>query len=306
MTPDSTILPMKIKAIAPWFGGKRTLAPRIVEELGPHERYFEPYCGSAAVFFRKPPSRYETLNDLHWDLMNLALVLQDHELAPSLYERAQRSLVSDGVLEQAERVLAVPYGNMDGVDWVRAYWYFVACWMARNGVAGTAETNYRLAVRWTGGGGSPTIRWRSATESVPAWHQRLQNAVILNRKAEDIILKFEDAPGTAIYADPPYPHETRGPRSAGATAHSGRYLHDFSASEDGLFGGDDHSRLAELLRAFKHARIVVSSYDCLRIRELYDGWRVVECPIHKQLAAQNTRGARSKTVAPEILLVNQT
>ena len=27
---------MKIKALAPWFGSKRGLAPTIIEQLGPH------------------------------------------------------------------------------------------------------------------------------------------------------------------------------------------------------------------------------------------------------------------------------
>lgn len=32
---------MKIKAIAPWFGGKRNLAPQIVRLLGRHRAYWE-------------------------------------------------------------------------------------------------------------------------------------------------------------------------------------------------------------------------------------------------------------------------
>lgn len=297
---------MKIRAIAPWFGGKRTLAPRIVEALGPHVRYFEPYCGSAAVYFHKTPSRFETLNDLHWDLTNLALVLQEESLAHSLYRRAMRSIFAEGLLAEAqERLQADP---PSAPDLCRAYWYFIGCWMARNGVAGTTETNYRIAVRWTGGGGSPTTRWRSVVDSIPAWHQRLRNAVILNRKAEDIIPRFEDTADTAIYADPPYPHETRNVRSAGNSAHTGRYLHDFSPADGGLFGVDDHALLAEQLNAFKHTRIVVSSYDCPRIRKLYEGWRIDECPVNKQIANQNKRGnlrgVRCNGVAPEILLVN--
>jgi hypothetical protein len=39
---------MPIKALAPWFGGKRNLAPLIVAELGEHRCYWEPFCGSMA------------------------------------------------------------------------------------------------------------------------------------------------------------------------------------------------------------------------------------------------------------------
>ena len=69
----------KIKAIAPWFGGKRAMAPAIVAELGKHTQYFEPFCGSMAVLFAKPPSQKETVCDLHGDLINLANVLQSDQ-----------------------------------------------------------------------------------------------------------------------------------------------------------------------------------------------------------------------------------
>lgn len=87
-------LSAKIKAIAPWFGGKRTMAPAIVTELGKHSQYFEPFCGSMAVLFAKKPSQKETVNDLHGDLINLARVLQQEQTAvaritSTLVQRAQ-------------------------------------------------------------------------------------------------------------------------------------------------------------------------------------------------------------------------
>lgn len=36
----SDAAPMTIRSLAPWFGGKRTLAPRIVAELGTHTQYW--------------------------------------------------------------------------------------------------------------------------------------------------------------------------------------------------------------------------------------------------------------------------
>lgn len=91
----------KIKAIAPWFGGKRTLAPKVVEQLGKHTQYFEPFCGSMAVLFAKEPSQKETVNDLHADLVNLANVLSRISSAEDLYDRLSRTLFSQGILETA-------------------------------------------------------------------------------------------------------------------------------------------------------------------------------------------------------------
>lgn len=58
---------MRISAIAPWFGSKRVLAPKIVEQLGQHRCFWEPFCGSMAVLLAKPTVSQETVNDLHGD-----------------------------------------------------------------------------------------------------------------------------------------------------------------------------------------------------------------------------------------------
>lgn len=289
---------MKITSIAPWFGGKRTLAPVIVRQLGEHRQYFEPFCGSMAVLLEKTPSAHETVNDLHGDLVNLALVLQDEATAVTLYDRIQRTLFCEGLLEEAERILQVDWGGQ--VSGERAYWYFLASWMGRNGVSGTRAKDYQLAVRWTAGGGTPTVRFRSCTESIPAWHARLKNVVILNRDAFGIIPRFDDQPHVAIYVDPPYATESRGD-GKGPGGHSGTYLHEFT-HDDGLFG-DDHQRLQEQLAGFRQARVVVSYYDTPRIRELYQGWTFIDCGRLKNLHQQNGRGQRSKE-APEVLTSN--
>lgn len=292
---------MQIKAIAPWFGGKRTLAPKVVEQLGKHTRYFEPFCGSAAVLFAKHVVPQETINDLHGDLTNLAWVLQDAELANQLYERAQRTLFAESMIKSIWREIGESQCS-EKIDADRAYKYFVFSWAMRNGVSGTKRVRgngFAIALRFTAGGGSPTVRFRSAVESIPEWHDRLRNVVVLRRDAFDLLARFDDTENLAIYADPPYARESRsGFAAAGA---SSRYEHEFN--HDNPLFGDDHSRLAEILRGYRKARIVVSYYDCPRIRELYDGWTFIDCTMNKQLHAQNGRGARVKT-APEVLITN--
>src|SRR5690242_16672671 len=57
----------------PYVGGKRRVAPRIVRMIPEHIAYVEPFAGGAQVFFHKPPSRIEVLNDLDSEIVNLAL-----------------------------------------------------------------------------------------------------------------------------------------------------------------------------------------------------------------------------------------
>jgi DNA adenine methylase len=296
-----------ITAIAPWFGSKRTLAPDIIAELGPHTNCFEPFCGSCSVLLAKPPARQETVNDLHTDLTNLVRVLSIEFHARRLYQRLEGVIVSDVVLADAHARLMESWEPDAGPDQDRAFSYFVQCWMMRNGCAGTnigapRSVGTQLAVRFTASGGSPSVRFRNATESIPWWHERLKNVVVLNRDAFKVIPKIEDAPGTVIYVDSPYLAETRsGFAAAGAQS---RYLHEFKHGTGGaLFEADDHSRLAEALCSFKHARIVVSYYDHDRLHNLYPGWRFEGKTRNKNLSASNGRGTKSVD-APEVLIVN--
>jgi DNA adenine methylase len=285
---------MKIRTIAPWFGGKRTMAAEIVRELGPHRAYWEPFAGGISVILSKPRCRQEVINDLHGDVTNLAAVIASPRWV-EFYERSVSTLYSEGVYEAcAAHVAAAPCDpapDPDAVDTshlLRAWAYLVASWMGRNGAAGTARLKYQFTLRYTANGGDSATRWRNVVDSIPAWHERLHGVVISRRDGIALAGKIDDVPGTAIYADPPYLLE------------GDAYEHGFA---DGGMFGDDHQRLAEALQAKRHARVVVSYYDHPRLAELYPGWTVRRIHAAKNLANQNKRG-QVRAAAPEVLLIN--
>lgn len=287
-----------LNAIAPWFGGKRTLAPVIVQELGSHQAYFEPFCGSMAVLFAKDRSPHETVNDLHGDLINLAMVLAS-PLCPTLYEKLTRTTCCETIFEMAKNIFVrgkpTPPSSPAMVKpkhIERAYCYFLVSWMGRNGVSGTARQKYQMAIRWTHGGGGGGKRFVSATESIPAWHRRLREVTILNRDGFKLIEKIDDQEPIAIYVDPPYFPESCG---SGEGSKGTRYEHDFADA--------DHARLAEAVGRFKNARVVVSYYWDERLPELYPGWTIRKMFRQKHLHVQNKRGV-GRNVAPEALLIN--
>jgi DNA adenine methylase len=277
--------PMKISALAPWFGGKRNLAPEIIKLLGKHRVYWEPFCGSMAVLLIKEPCVMETVNDLHGDLVNLARVVQTEETAIELYSRLSRTLMCEQLhKEAAQRYHAQGYyaGNIKP-DIDRAYDYFLCAWMGRNGVAGTQSYNQGFCVRYTANGGHAAKRWRSVIESIPDWQWRLQNVTVLNRDAFEIIAKIDDKEGTAIYIDPPY------------LVKGAKYIHDFKPEE--------HYKLAELLQRFKNARVVVSYYDNPQLDEMYQGWTKHKIDVSKAMSNAGSRG-ENDVRAVEVLLVN--
>jgi len=121
----------KITAIAPWFGGKRTLAPAIVQELGKHNTYWEPFCGSLAVLMAKPAVRQETAIDKHYLLTNLARVLAQPVFCQELYRRAVATLTADQLYWDAMRYCDNAQLGPEACDLDAAYHFLVACWPLR-------------------------------------------------------------------------------------------------------------------------------------------------------------------------------
>jgi DNA adenine methylase len=257
-----------------------------------------------AITLKKEPASHETAIDMHWHLTNLARVIQVETSAVALYEKLQRTLCSEEIFEHSKEVIAahpmLEDNELGSVFY--AYHYFVVSWVGRNGVAGTKRINYQMAVRWTPGGGHGGVRFRSAVESLPWWHQRLRQVTILRRDIFDVLPRIDDVDGVVIYVDPPYLPETR----AGC-----EYLHDFCETEtlplfptrEGQSQQQTHEGLAEQLRRFKRVRVVVSYYYHPRLESLYPGWTVRRMYRQKNLHVQNRRGT-SRCEAPEVLLIN--
>src|SRR5512141_2161099 len=64
--------------------GKKRLAARLVKLIPAHEVYVEPFAGSAAVFFEKPPVATEVLGDADPEIafaFRALKMLSDEELA---------------------------------------------------------------------------------------------------------------------------------------------------------------------------------------------------------------------------------
>jgi DNA adenine methylase len=275
------------------------MAPLIVQELGTHTAYYEPFAGSMAVLLAKPESSQETVNDLHNDLINLAMVVAS-DRAVDLYERLARTLFAgplfDAAKDDLDRTIADPPENPADVDDShvdRAYLYFFVSWAGRNGLGGNvdATTSASLSVRYTIGG-TGSRRFANVVDLIPAWHKRLRAVTILHRDALDLIERIDDSGGpgdNALYVDPPYLADSRA---------SGNYLHDFHKDAD-------HIRLAEALRRFDPAttRVVVSYYADESLAELYPGWTIRDCSRPKLNSNPNTRTG-DIDVAPEVLVIN--
>lgn len=280
---SDTLPPETLRAVVPWFGAKRRLAPEIVAELGDHQAYWEPFCGSLAVVLAKQPCPMETVGDLHGDLCNLLWTVQDPTLGPKLYRRLRRVPMTEALFDEAADRLDDDPVLADCPDLQRAIDYFLVSWQGRNGTIGTTSSNTSFSARYTRNGGHAGQRWTMAVRSIPQWRRRLRHLTILHRDAFDTLDRIEDQAGTVIYCDPPY------------LVKGARYAIDFEP--------DDHRRLAEKLSRFKHARVVVSYYDEPQLDELYPRWTKRLFDVSKSLAHTDHRGHATNR-ASESLLIN--
>lgn len=66
---------INLKTPISYYGGKQKLAAKILSLIPEHTLYCEAFTGGGAVFFAKPPSRVEVLNDTNRELINFYEVL---------------------------------------------------------------------------------------------------------------------------------------------------------------------------------------------------------------------------------------
>lgn len=186
-----------IKPILKYTGAKWRLAPWIVSFFPAHYHYVEPYCGSAACFFIKPPAEHEVLNDLNGSMINLFQVIRTRgeELAAAIamtpwseaeYELLEKDWFDEDELEHARKFL-------------------IRCWQAHGG------TIYQVS-KWKHNGlngrAFPVRLWRQLPDRLLAIVDRLQDAELRSKPALEII-EYYDAPNVLLYVDPPYIQSTR-------------------------------------------------------------------------------------------------
>lgn len=285
----------KILAYAPWGGGKRTLAPKIVRQLGSHEEYDEWFVGGCAILPQKYRCEREHINDANPWLVNVLQCVRNHAYVQRLlagYKFAKEVFDESCAIVNAQTTLPA-----DGAMACElAARQLVVWWMGPNGLAGTTGKPW-FAQRHTKTGGDPSVRWDSFRRSLPALSQRLRNVEITGVHFREAAARRTDRAGLAIYCDPPY------------LTKSFRYAVDFA-------GMETHRELAAILNGYRKTRVVVSYYDQRDddnlfgggslIDELYppDLWTRHEVAMSK--ASANARTGATKTEATELLLVNRT
>ena len=191
-------MPTEIKTPISYYGGKQQMLRHILPLIPEHKVYTEPFCGGAAVYWSKPPSRVEVINDLNDELINFYIVLKTR--LKSLQKMIKCTLHSRKIHRQAWMIYQAPEGH----DPVTRAW---ALW-----VLSTQSFGSQLSGSW-GFDKSKSSIARKVMNKKRQFTEMLQHRIELTqiecRDALDVI-RLYDTPQTFHYIDPPYPNTNCG------------------------------------------------------------------------------------------------
>jgi len=257
----------KIKTPITYYGGKQTMVNKILPLIPAHKLYVEPFLGGGAVFWAKPKSEMECINDLNGHVVTFYRVLKED------FALLRRLILSTPSSRRIHRETEYILKNSEYYSDIRVAWAF---W---------AQTNMSFSSTIFGGYGyGKDIQAVKKIDSkkrmfTQALKKRLDRVDIECNDALKVI-QSRDRQDTFFYIDPPY-----------YNAHMGHY------------DGYTEAEFKELLSTLSEVKgnFLLSSYQSEPLQEYTDkmGWHQLQ--FVKAIVA--CKGDRSKTKV-EVLTAN--
>jgi DNA adenine methylase len=244
----------KLKTPISYYGGKQKLAKTIIGLIPKHNLYCEPFFGGGAVFFNKPASNVEVINDTNNELINFYKVVKNDFAS---LEKEIQSTLHSRILHRNAWVI---YNNPDLFSELKRAW---AIWvLATQSFSGklNGAWGYDIAKNTT----SKKInnKRESFTEVLAL---RLQRAQIECTDALRII-KSRDTKDAFFYCDPPY-----------FNSDCGHYKG---------YTSTDFETLLKTLSSIK-GKFLLSSYPSPLLNEYAKKYGWQQCKIHQTVSVAN-------------------
>lgn len=177
----------RVRPIVRWPGSKSRLVKTLLPLIPPHVCSCEVFGGGVALTLAKERSKVEVINDTNGELISLYLNAQRH--LPEVQRQLENIVASRRLFD-----LAKQHPGLTEIE--RAMSFLIR---NRTSFAGKGE---HFGVVKTKGGGVAISR-ESLTETLNAFHARLDKVIIENHPWPRIIKNY-DSPDTFFFFDPPY------------------------------------------------------------------------------------------------------
>jgi len=251
--------------LAPYLGGKRNLARRIVRAIDavPHDGYTEVFLGMGGIFFRRRHvPKAEIVNDLSGDVAGLFRILQRHYV-PFL-EMLRYQITSR---REFDRLSRTDPATLTDLERAARFLY-----LQRTAYGGkVVGRNYGVDPIAPG-----SFDMRRLGAMLEAVHERLAGVAIENLPYDQVLARY-DRPGMLFYLDPPY---------FGCEADYGT----------GMFRASDFNRLAETLGRLE-GTFILSINDTPQVRRIFEPFDLEAVQTTYQVSGQQTE-AKELIVRP--------
>lgn len=250
---------------APYQGGKRNLAKRVIARLEefPHRTYAEPFVGMGGIFFRRREAApAEVINDRSRDVSTFFRVLQRHYVA---FLDMMRWQLTTRV--EFQRLIATDPETLTDLERAARFFY-----LQRTAFGGKVRgRNFGVSVAE-----AAHFNITKLQPQLEELHTRLAGVVIECLPYGEFITRY-DRDSTLFYLDPPY---------YGCEGDYG----------PGLFERADFERLAEQLRTLR-GQFLLSLNDHPEVRSIFAGFT-----IDSVRTTYTVSGGRGASDAAEVLI----
>lgn len=231
-----------MKTPVTYYGGKQMLVPWILPLIPAHTVYTEPFFGGGAVYFAKPPSANETINDINGHVVNFYRCLQMN--FEELKKHIDASLISRDQHTQAMKILQEE--DPDPTERAWAWWYRVNFSFASKIDGGMRYSNEQHTC-------VPNMLANKKDEFTRYLQKRIEKTTIENRDALWVI-QTRNIEKAFHYLDPPYMN-----------------------ADQGHYSGYTEDQFEELLQTIEgiHGKFLLSNYpsDILDHYTEKNGWK---------------------------------
>ena len=249
-------------------GGKFRIAKSIIAYFPPYKFYVEPYFGAGGVFFNKPKSGAEIINDISDSVINVFQVLRDPDSAARLKELCELTPLSYTEWVRSYDPCTEP------IEWARRMIYRSFASIATDGINRKAS-GFRM-LKNLESALTTAHEWANYPQHIASFTKRLQGVVIDCRPAISVIQRT-DSIDTLFYLDPPYLMATR--------SRKGRKFYEKEMGSNDEEEEQLHIELSDVLHGIQ-GKAIVSGYNHPLYDELYSGWQKVQFAARAQKNAK--------------------
>lgn len=245
--------------IVPWIGGKRRLAKHILPLFPAHTCYVEPFCGAAALYFLKEPSKTEVINDINGELVNLYRVVKHH--LEEFVRQFKWALVSRQIYKWLQDT---PEETLTDIQRAARFYYL------QKQAFGGKVADHTFGTSTTS---APRFNLLRIEEELSMAHLRLSRTLIEHLDWHQCIERY-DRPHTLFYCDPPY----WGTEGYGVDFPIGNYI-----------------RMAALARSIR-GKMIISVNDIPEMRQAFKGLNIQSVDISYNLKVTGKATPRKELV----------